>query len=424
MTQTMNHPDISETGLARRILADDLLLRVHDAAMELLRSGLSAGTRYPEVWIRDLATFLELSCRAGAAGEVRTALLMFFDFQQPDGAIIDGFTARQESVDPYNYILCAKYPEMVGHKNTVETDQESSLVIGARNYIEASGDTGLLAHVVDGVTVLDRLERAVNWVLQHRWSDRHGLAWNATTIDWGDMQPEHAWGVKLDENSHPALCIYTNALFSVALRDLIWLQENGGRRPDTLREKRTALDAAIRKHLWDVAKAKFRPHVYLERGSPFPEDFDEDAIYYHGGTATAMLAGVLTPDEAVSSFRQMQKNVADAGAQTVGLSVWPLYNCPSLPNKLYAEPFAYQNGGDWPWWGGRVSLGLFASGCPGEAYEALRPIADMIEKQGGFYEWHRPDGTPHGSGFRGSAGVVGKAISALRDWAAAQEKSS
>ena len=109
-------------ALANAILEDQSLIRVHARAQEILRSGLSAGARYPEVWIRDLATFIEIACDVGDSAEIRRALLMFFDFQQADGAIIDGFTRRTDSVDPYNYILSPRHLEMVGHKNTVETD--------------------------------------------------------------------------------------------------------------------------------------------------------------------------------------------------------------------------------------------------------------------------------------------------------------
>ena len=62
---------------------------------------------------------------------------------------------------------------------------------------------------------------------------------------------------------------------------------------------------------------------------------------------------------------------------------------------------------------------MLACGLPEEAYATLRPIVEMIETQDGFFEWHGPDGTPHGSKtFRGAAGVVGAAIEQLRSWAA------
>ena len=39
-------------------------------------------------------------------------------------------------------------------------------------------------------------------------------------------------------------------------------------------ERARSLRNAIRRHLWDPDRAKFKPHVYLA-GSPFPPDFDE-----------------------------------------------------------------------------------------------------------------------------------------------------
>ena len=57
--------------------------------------------------------------------------------------------------------------------------------------------------------------------------------------------------------------------------------------------------AAVRTHLWNATAAKFTPHLYFETlpangvgktGSPFPESFDESALYYHGGTAQACAA--------------------------------------------------------------------------------------------------------------------------------------
>lgn len=405
-------------SLAAEILASGILENTLDRAVELLRTGVTAGTVYPEVWIRDLATFVRLSCRAGNQAEIRSSLLKFFDFQQPDGGVIDGYTGRGESVEDYDYILSPRHPGMVGHKNTVATDQESSLVIAVRRYVEETGDAAFLEEPVDGLRVLDRLGRALDWVYSERWSEGLSLAWNATTIDWGDVQPEHEWGVQLSGDSHPAVGIYPNAMLSLALRDLEWLRVRAGRDAGDCTDRRNSLHGAIRKHLWDERRQKFRPHIYLEKGSPFPPEFDEDPIYYHGGTAVAMLAGLLTRDEARASAVRMQRNVAESGARSVGLTVWPVYNVPSAVNRIFRTPFLYQNGGDWPWFGGRVSLGLLECGLPGEAFETLLPIVEMVETHDGFFEWHAPDGTPSGAKmFRGAAGVVGEAITELRAWA-------
>jgi hypothetical protein len=399
-------------------------------SFEVLRQGLTAGDRYPEVWIRDLATFIEIQARVVHHDVLREALLRFFAFQQSDGAILDGFTAKGSSIDPYNFFTTPLAPDWVGHKNSVETDQESSLVIAVAHFLRATGQTDLLLEEVDGVSVLDRLGLAMDWVRQHRWSVQHGLVWNATTIDWGDGQACRDWEETADgqpltperlpeltefnEKSHPALCIYTNALFSLALTDYAWLCEQAGRDAAAVHEENKALRSAIRSVLWDTERCKFRPHVYLDKGSPFPDDFNEEEIHYHGGTAVAMQAGLLSAEEMRRVVADMQANVAAAGARTVGMTIWPLYNVPSLNNALFITPFKYQNGGDWPWWGARVPQALCQHGLYEEAAATLRPIARMIADAGGFYEWYAPDGTPHGAaGFRGAAGVFAKAAEML-----------
>lgn len=403
------------------------LRKVYLHSFEVLSKGLNAGDRYPEVWIRDLATFLEMQSRVVPHAILREALLRFFAFQQPDGAILDGFTAKGSSLDAYNFYTTPLLPDWLGHKNTVETDQESSLVIAVAHFIRATGDTSLLHETVNGLPVLDRLGLALDWMRQHRWSHAHGLVWNATTIDWGDGQAIRDWEetadgrpltperlpelTELNAQSHPALCIYTNALFSLALADYAWLSQQVGRDPAPIHRENAALRSAIRAILWDADRQKFRPHVYLEKGSPFPADFNEDAIHYHGGTAVAMQAGLLTVEEMRRVTSDMQANVASAGARTVGITIWPLYQVPTLNNALFLKPFNYQNGGDWPWWGARVPQALSQHGLHSEAATTLLPIARMIEDAGGFFEWYSPDGKPHGaSGFRGAAGVLAKAV--------------
>lgn len=63
---------------------------------------------------------------------IRDALDNFCKFQGEDGNIIDGYTPRElvdagEAVD-YDFITSEYAPEFLAHKNSVETDQESSFV--------------------------------------------------------------------------------------------------------------------------------------------------------------------------------------------------------------------------------------------------------------------------------------------------------
>jgi hypothetical protein len=390
-------------------------------ATELLRSGATAGSSYAEVWIRDLATFLEFGLDHGQPEDFREALRTFFLFQLESGSIIDGYTGNEEGIHDYRFIRSPLLPHLKAHKNTVEADQESSLVQAVRIYVEKTGDRAFLHESIEGLTIIRRLGNALEFLLNERWSEAHGLVWNATTIDWGDVQPEHAWGVELDETSHPALGIYTNAMFLIALRDLAWLCDQAGLPSEKWIHLAEVTSTRIIRHLWDESRRKFKPHVYL-RGSPFPEDFDEASIYLHGGTAVAIQAGMLSPEEVLHAYHRMRQNQREAGAQTIGLTIWPTYNVPKSPNRVFREPFHYQNGGDWPWFGGRMVLGLIQYDLIPEAYEALVPMVSMIEKAGDFNEWYAPDGTPMGSpAFRGAAGVIGLAMKKLRAWASSTQ---
>ena len=57
-----------------------------------------------------------------------------------------------------------------------------------------------------------------------------------------------------------------------------------------------------------------------------------------------------------------------------------------------------------------------------EAYEQLLPLTDRVVVNNGFYEWYTVENKPEGSGtFRGSAGVLHKAITMLEKWTESQK---
>ncbi|MDX1285086.1 MAG: hypothetical protein R3182_08745, partial [Draconibacterium sp.] len=153
----------------------------------------------------------------------------------------------------------------------------------------------------------------------------------------------------------------------------------------------------------------FIPHVYLN-GSPFPDDFNENEIYYHGGTAVAIEANLLSKEEIKISLKKMVANVKASGAGSIGLTMYPPYPKGFYKNKsMY--PYGYQNGGDWTWFGGRMIQQLIKNGFVEEAYEQMQPMVKRVKDNNGFFEWYTVENKPKGSGtFRGSAGVLHKAI--------------
>jgi glycogen debranching enzyme len=403
--------------LAERIKGNEYFSFVKNKALEVVKTGFNAGDSYGEVWIRDYNTFIELSAEVFGPEVLKENLIVFFRLQGNDGNIIDGFIPKESvTAGGYEYIYSDLEPRYAGHKNTVETDHESSLIQALYKYVMLTGDNAVLYEEVGDKTVAERLEWSMEFLLNHRYSEEYGLIYGATTADWGDVQPEHEWGVYLTEDTHYAIDIYDNAMFLIALDNFMELVPDKKEKWQAVRE-----DIAIntRKHLWDEANQKFIPHVYLD-GSPFPDDFDENQIFYHGGTAVAIKAGLLSKEEIEVSLQKMVENVKASGAASIGLTMYPPYPEGFFLGKSM-HPYGYQNGGDWTWFGARMIQQLIRNGFVEEAYREIQPMVERVKENDGFYEWYSVDNEPRGSGtFRGSAGVLFTAIEMFEEWAEKQ----
>jgi hypothetical protein len=321
----------------------------------------------------------------------------------------------------------------VGFKNTVKSDQETSLIQAVGKYVRKTADRSILDAVVDRKTVRRRMAWSIEYLLQNRYSPRFGLIIGATTQDWGDVQPEDSSGVRVNEKTHWSCEIYNNAMFILALDTMIEFSATPGEKQKWM-QLQERISHNIRKYLWDSRRNKFLPHLYLN-GSPFPGDFDESIMHFHGGTAVAIEAGLLSRDEIAAVNRQMLENVRLSSAPSIGLTIYPPYPKGFFKNQQTSAPYTYQNGGDWTWFGGRMIQQLVANGFVQEAYDEIRPMINRVLTNKGFYEWYSrkryaieikwdgvrwygAGGKPDGSNdFRGEAGVLAKAIRMLREWA-------
>jgi glycogen debranching enzyme len=403
--------------LAEKINTNEYFAFVKNKALEVVQTGFNAGDSYGEVWIRDYNTFIELSAQVFEPEVLKENLMVFLRLQGNDGNIIDGFIPKESvTAGGYEYIYTDLEPRYAGHKNTVETDHESSLIQTFYKYVSLTGDTNVLNQKVGDKTVAERLEWSMEFLLNHRYSEEYGLIYGATTADWGDVQPEHEWGVYLTEDTHYAIDIYDNAMFLIALDNFMELVPGKREKWQPIRDE---IAHNTRKHLWDEKNQKFIPHVYLD-GSPFPDDFDENQIFYHGGTAVAIKAGLLSNEEIEISLQKMMDNVKASGAASIGLTMYPPY--PEgffLGKSMY--PYGYQNGGDWTWFGARMIQQLIKNGFVEDAYREMQPMVERVKANDGFYEWYSVNNEPRGSGtFRGSAGVLFTAIEMFEEWAEKQ----
>ena len=406
----------AEQLLAEQISNDKSLQQVDSMAREVVRQGLNAGSGYSQIWARDMNTFIETACEESDTKDLRNAILLFFALQQSNGEMIDGYVLKPD----FNWHDDTPYysdaaPEHVAFKNTVETDQETSLIQIVGKYIQKTGDRSILQEDVAGQTVLRRMDRMVDYLMKERYNPDYGLLFGAMTADWGDVQPNDDFGCDMNELSTPAIDVYDNAMFIIAL-DYLEEMTDSTALLSKWRALREQTAENVRKHLWDEKNRKFIPHIYPDK-SPVPEGFDENQIYYHGGTAIAIEAGLLTDEEIRISNGKMLENVRLSGMPSIGLTLYPPY-----PEGFFhggmSKPYVYQNGGDWTWYGGRMIQQLIAHGMIKEAYAEIRPMIDRVLENNGFYEWYGMGGVPSGSGhFKGSAGVLAKAIGMLQEWA-------
>jgi hypothetical protein len=104
---------------------------------------------------------------------IRENLLMFFHFQQANGELLDGYVPREAFTwdDPHTY-ESSTAPGYIGFKNTVETDQETSLIQAIYKYISMTGDSEILDEIVAGKSVYDRLKWAIEYLYNERYSER------------------------------------------------------------------------------------------------------------------------------------------------------------------------------------------------------------------------------------------------------------
>ncbi|MEX6689763.1 hypothetical protein QTN47_19815 [Danxiaibacter flavus] len=400
--------------MAKKVLSDARLDTIKNRALRLL-SGFTAGTSYGEIWIRDLNTFINGSLQVHDRKKVRDILLMFFKIQGSDGNIPDGIIDTAKAGVGYQYRYSPLLPGWAAHKNTVETDQESSLIQAVKKYIDATGDRSILAVNIGGESVATRMEKALLYIMHDRWSDKYKLVTGATTVDWGDVQPEKGWGVAINDKTKWAIDVYDNAMYVKAIRDWMDMKPSGFTAKEDWKAVAANIRSQVRKFLWDDEAKKYIPHRYIN-GSPFSPDFNETSIIYTGGSICAMIAGFNTPGEIQAINSQIVAAAKKEKFATIGLTVYPPYPEKEFPNM---KPFTYQNGGDWTWFGARLILVLIDNGQANDAYNELLPMIDRALAAKGFYEWYDVlSGAPKGSGdFRGEAGVLFDAITALQRWA-------
>lgn len=132
---------------------------------------------------------------------------------------------------------------------------------------------------------------------------------------------------------------------------------------------------------------------------PEPFGFSDDGERFAlGGNALAALFGVADDAEAASIFATAERLRVAQNLSTISTSLIPPYAAGVFQHPAMREPFQYQNGGQWDWFGAALVEAEFERGFSEPARAHLDQIASRILARGpGIHEWYGRDDAPQGS---------------------------
>lgn len=356
--------------------------------------GFSAGYGYPQIWIRDSATIMPVARYKHSKSELISWIIAHLSIQKQNGELQDWIKANGEF-----------------EKNTVESDQESSLVIAAYEISKTIGYDWLLDEV-NSRSILLRLSDALNFIFVQRADLHTGLIKSGHTADWGDVSDEFSdqRAVDLYKGSKEVVGIYTNALAVGAATKLSVLFAKTGNDDKAAYWKRKSVNLLnrIQRYLWQENKGFFRIHKHVN--FPDHDHFDEGNIFPMGGNAVAIEMGITNPSQVQHIIRQALSRQKLFNFSTISGVLLPSYPKDFFKNPVIDDYFEYQNGGQWDWFGGRLVLQMFLHDDP-NAFAKLKEICQKAFLNKGFFEWDTMDGKGQGSShFVGSAAIIDRMI--------------
>src|SRR5699024_6851834 len=110
------------------------------------------------------------------------------------------------------------------------------------------------------------------------------------------------------------------------------------------------------------------------------------SIFALGGNALAALYGIAGPARAARIFDVAEARRREAGLSTISGVLLPPYPAGFFKHPILREPFTYQNGGQWDWWGGRLVRAEFERGRAEKAFTDLQALAARAAALGGVFE--------------------------------------
>jgi hypothetical protein len=356
--------------------------------------GFSAGTGYPQIWLRDSNSGLGAAKYFYSTNYLSTWLEEILAHQQQNGSLNDWIN-KQGRVD----------------KNTTETDQEANAIQTAFKICEMIGVEWLNKEIAN-LKMIDRLEKALAYVFEERFNSDYGLIMGAHTADWGDvdMVDVDREAVYVDEKTHWTSDIYDQSMVYEACLSLSEMFSSMGIKEKAIfwRERAGILKTKTNEWLWQPEKGFYKVHIHLD---DMTHTFEEDDILALGGNTQAILSGLTNERQTRQIIANVLERQKALNISTISGTLLPPYPRKTFKHPLVDDLYEYQNGAQWDWFGGRFIYALFTNGFSRLAKEKMKEIFQKNISNKSFFEWDNREGVGLGSEyFLGSAGSLGRAI--------------
>lgn len=376
--------------------------------------GFRPGKAYPEMYIRDIAWGMETVQFYYPDEYLREPIEAYLRRQYTANTVsLDGDFGVTAGAGAIGGILT---PQGQSNKQTITTDEETSLIHASYLYYNLTYNAGWLQSPINGIPVIERLNRTADWLMAHRLDPQLQLLWRGHTTDWGDVKFEKGPGYT-DFNpaqDHKTASIYDQALAYMALLELAEMNAAVGNtaRADQWQARAEALKQQTNTLLWQSKRNSYLTHAHI---SPLEHPFDESRMVSIAN-ALAVFAGLTTPQQTEAVFHTLERARIDAGVSKPGLSLFPYYPN-QWPNLFFDYPGMgygnYQNGGVWDWWGGVQIQAEFLTGHSEIARTHLLQVANDWQKHpGNIIEWQSSTDPRHEGShyYSAAAGTMGSAI--------------
>lgn len=389
--------------------------------------GLSAGSGYPQLWLRDSTTAIVGAALSQPDSVLRSWLVEFLRHQRPSGQLWDwiarGDLDTLRKASPRAQALDGA-PGLSADTNTSLSDQEPSAVLAAAEITRLSGDPRWLTTPVDGERIIHRLDRALQWSVDNRTDPSTGLVTAAFTADWGDIAVGRAdqQSIYRDADSPVVASLYCSAMHAAAADALASMAADVGERAIAARWRTRAGDlrARVQGQLWNETAGFFTMHRPVTGSPPLPEvsarvlqdaGFRTEDVFALGGNAVSALHGIATDAQIARIGATADERRKTYQLHTIGGNVLPPFPKDFFGHEEMVHPFGYQNAGQWTWWAARLVQAEFERGQAERALAHLHGLAEQVSWAGGIYEWVDPLSRGRGSAhYAGAAGSLAGAL--------------